>query len=400
MRVGDLLFFAWLWLYHSLLFWPVRRLRALAYWRPLAAEDLTERFLSEGFGVNVHNFTLEPLTGGATSRIWRLHLQWTSAVPPMSRELIVKELRCDNQMLFIGAAVHPLGARECAAYRDLAPHLGSLMPRCHYAGHCAWTQQTLLILEDLNAPDPAACAAIAAPDRNAGVEFPARIERAAFTAARIHQLTAHHVPAHFYEPARTNRTLDMMPLVWAQCKTAGTLRGHRNLSEFLDHFTARRTHLERLYDAMVDPTAWPGGGHVDARLANFFYSKERGPAFVDWAGFSAGSGPGRDLAWLLCFDSEPSERRDLQEKLCQTMATVLDVPMERVFANYRLGLLWTALMIPFMLQSLDVTSDAPEARQLAHLVDRVTRNLVDALEDPALTLADLAAQFMMLERVD
>lgn len=244
--------------------------------------------------------------------------------------------------------------REARFYRDVAPWLGDLVPRCYFAGCDVEADDYFLLIEDLGA---ARCG-----DQAAGCSIPDA--RAAIEAiARLH--------AQFWENDEL-AAIDWMPRADSEGMKVGEVVYGASIDGFkavfadaidprfedvIDRFGPNVPQLLDRIAAMPHTIA-----HFDYRLDNLFFDSDGGVQMIDFQTASKGGGI-YDVGYLLSQSVNVEDRRAHEQELLALYHDTLvaegvrGYDLDRIAADYRVAVLYSWVIPVFAVGSLDVSSE-------------------------------------------
>ncbi|HYF24376.1 MAG TPA: phosphotransferase [Baekduia sp.] len=318
---------------------------------PARVEDLTAAWLSEVLGREVAEVAVPEVVLGTATKV-RLELTYAddAAVAP-PRELCAKG-GLDERLA--GWGLGPAYVLEARFFADVAPHLGTGVPRCWFAGVDDGAGTGLVLLDDLAA---------------SGCAFgdPTCPWSADLVAAALELLAGWH--------ARTGAPGAPRP-AWLTAGAAavrGTARTFLTREHWEPHFAqegapvlpARLQDPERLLRAFehlwaLDDAAAHCVVHGDAHVGNTFVTADGRPGFLDWQ--TACLGPwSADVAYFVGGALTVEDRRVHERDLLHGYLEALSahggpqVSRDEAWADYVRhalhGVLWAAT--PAVMQPLE-----------------------------------------------
>lgn len=298
----------------------------------------TSPHIADAAGIELTSVSAEPVGTGQMATSVRLTLDYASAPEGAPRTVVAKVPSTDEASLAMAAGTNAYG-REVAFYRELAPELGSAVPRCHFGEVAGSGTDFVLLLEDL------------APARSID-------QRAGGSVEEVAAVLAHTADLHGRFWGRADAAWLPVQHVW------GALAGQ--IPAITDAWLERfGSYVEPDLHAVIrdlgataplwlstleDPrTVW----HGDLRLDNILFDARGGRSdavIVDWQ--STASGPGTtDVAYLIGTSLDPevrqSRERDLvaayHERLVSHSA-VTDYSFDHCWLDYRAQALYALVL--------------------------------------------------------
>ena len=323
----------------------------------VTAEWLTENLRRAGVlddGVAVAEARPDPLAAGVgfMGEVGAIDLTYDGDTDA-PRRVIVKIPTRDEMVRGLLAPARVF-EREARFYEDVAPRLGSLVPRSYFVGCDVDADDYILLLEDLGANrcgDQAAGCSI--PDARAAVE----------AIARFH--------ARFWENDDL-AAIEWMPRIDSEGMKVGEVVYAASIDGFkavfadaidprcagiIDRFGPNVPQLLDRFAAMPNTIA-----HFDYRLDNLFFDGDGGVQMIDFQTSSKGGGI-YDVGYLLSQSVNIDDRRANEQALLQLYHDTLVAEgvqgygLDQITADYRVAVLYSWVIPVFAVGSLDVSSE-------------------------------------------
>ena len=265
-----------------------------------------EAALSPSFpGVDINDFSLEPVGTGQIGATYRLSPQYSASSPEGPAQLIIKcpPLEAAARAVAEGTRSYKI---EIEFYRILAPRIDVRVPRFWDAMYDETTGDYLLLMDD------------AAPAFQGDQLRGCSAEQAQAAIAEIVGLHS----ACWNQP-----NVDLFPWIRRSGKILRTeLMADLDavVERYFDHFRgllgpateSLSTHLPELLRLYALTDFEPKSVvHGDFRVDNLlFYADGSRPIIVDWGGIAAGA-PVADISYFIGGSLEPEERRSAEHRL-------------------------------------------------------------------------------------
>lgn len=352
---------------------------------PWAPEDLTAVWLNRVLhearvlpkDIEVAAFSLTPIGEGAglLGELARIELRYPPGAASGPASLIAK-FSTRGQQNRAMAMAFGVYAREVSFYRQIAPGLPGVAPRCYAAEYDPSSGASLLLLEDLGA--------YRMGDQVAGC-----------TAAEAEHLIDLVAPLHAKYWGRVDDPeLDWAPRIDGRMQVEGYTQGCAagwnpcverfgdviapEIRAQRDRFIAAVPELSRRMARPVQTLV-----HGDFRLDNLMFGVEpdqRPAVAIDWiVAFSAGV---HDLAYLLCQNLTTSARRSDEQRLVAHYHRrlveygVADYSVEQAWADYLTAALYLFTYGIVIAGALDA-SNPRAARMMEQLMSRASAVVMD-----------------------
>jgi hypothetical protein len=315
----------------------------------LTAEWLTAALASRGHEAEVRAVSYERIGTGQIGASYRLYLDAVGQVPATLVAKIAAGSPEARQRVGEGYR------KEVRFYTDLAGLVAVNTPQCWYAAISDDTQSFTLLLEDLAPSVP-------------GVQAQGcRLDQAV---AAVQNLAGLHAPL-WCDPLLADHADWLRPMDEATGAFLGELMVGAT-EQFIERYAERLPgDVDTLRGAAASIGRWSTEGddifalmHGDYRLDNLMFDPDSADvAAVDWQTVTTGP-PVRDLSYFLATSLSVELRRAHERELLEVYVTALkargvDHPIERCFADYRLGVLQGPLIT--VLGCIYATAEPSEA---------------------------------------
>lgn len=348
---------------------------------PVTLESLTSEWLTtvlRADGVlksgRVTGFSAEPLSGGYTSQVYRVLLEFEGNADAAPPSLIIKfhGESVATRAMFEGLRIYE---KEVRFYQTLDRDRELPVPVCFAAEFDSNNGNFVLLLEDLSAARPGSWELDPIGDIHTALTHLADLHAAFWGDPRLEQHDWIVQVTDLRNPPPTKSH-------WALDLSAVKLRYYDQLSastwsicdKWLEHWDEVMLCIAQDTHTLV---------HTDVHLEQMFFPTDELPRFVlfDWQ-YPSKSWGAEDVTHLIVTDLDIEDRRLHEEKLinhyfdCLCQQGVSDLTRERFWFQCKLSLLWIFFMFFKMLAQ-------PDMRQtLLAEIEAAGEELKDWIFDP------------------
>ncbi len=349
---------------------------------PLSLADLTPAVLSRCLKADVVSVVTVPITNGVLSHCARLSVEYKTNSARLPARLVWKALKNDSFFTLFCSALFSIGEREHLVYSVWAEELSSLIGRPYFVHFSYWTQDFVLLMEDLGA------------EGNGGRyddKYALSIrecELALIACAHLRLITSKlRVPssaARIWPSPRDRLDLLLLPVFLRRVLRLDILAQQRDLAALFVssdicrrclEFAVKTDVVESILSSCWENPRWPGLSHGDARRENLFFDNNCA-RMIDFQLIEPRS-PFTDLGVLIVHDFEIAVRRKEETRLLRVFLenSGTSNSEEEMWMQYRFGIVNSLVGMAFLL----ATCVLDEERRA--LTSVVVPRIVAACED-------------------